>query len=263
MKPFLLQLSTSVYLPLILVTSAHAQSRDVTDAASSDKSGTNPAVLMRSFGFSAEYLDLPSADHLTVTNLKFSEPFDDGKMSLRFNVPLIDSHVGGHDDSGIGDIGVKWNYIPYLTKKDAALISAEISLPTASHDSIGSDKWVFSPGITYAYFLSKNVIIAPAYVHNISFAGNDNRSDVHRSDLDLYLVYTADDKSWWLTSDLTLSIDYNNHNKTPASWEVQYGRTLGKLAGGALNGYVKPGIGIGSDRNNDWNIEIGFSLVGF
>ena len=77
------------------------------------------------------------------------------------------------------------------------------------------------------------------------------------------MVYTADDKSWWIASDLTASYNFET-DATPASWEVQYGRTLGHLAsGGAVNGYIKPGIGLGEDRGYDYNIEVGLTVVGF
>jgi hypothetical protein len=42
------------------------------------------------------------------------------------------------------------------------------------------------------------------------------------------------------------------------------GFNLGKLAnGGAINGYVRPGVGIGNDRPHDFNMEVGVSLVNF
>jgi hypothetical protein len=31
--------------------------------------------------------------------------------------------------------------------------------------------------------------------------------------------------------------------------------------GAAINGYIRPGIGIGADRPYDFNIEVGISLV--
>jgi hypothetical protein len=48
------------------------------------------------------------------------------------------------------------------------------------------------------------------------------------------------------------------------SFEVSFGRNLAMLENGAaINGYVRPGVGIGEDRPYDFNIEAGISVVGF
>ena len=128
---------------------------------------------------------------------------------------------------------------------------------------LGEGKWVAAPGLTYVRFLSREVIVAPALIHNFSFAGDDDRPDVSRTDFDLYVVYRPQGKRWWITSDITVSHDFET-DVTPVSWELNIGRNLAKLAGGAaLNGYIRPGIGIGADRPYDANIEVGLSLVNF
>jgi hypothetical protein len=120
-----------------------------------------------------------------------------------------------------------------------------------------------SPLVTYAIFLNKNMIFAPTYQHNFSVAGEDNRKDVNETVLDFYFVYTADDKQSWITVDPALGIDWEGDEDTPFSVEVQFGRRLGTLWGGAFNGYIQPGVGIGNDRPYDWNIEIGINVTGF
>ncbi len=48
------------------------------------------------------------------------------------------------------------------------------------------------------------------------------------------------------------------------SWEVAYGFNINKLKNGAaVNGYIRPGVGIGDDKPYDFNIEVGISVVGF
>lgn len=60
-----------------------------------------------------------------------------------------------------------------------------------------------------------------------------------------------------------MSHDFEN-NATPISQEVAFGRNLAKLnSGAAVNGYIRPGVGIGADRPYDFNIEVSISLVGF
>jgi hypothetical protein len=69
------------------------------------------------------------------------------------------------------------------------ITSGELGAPTASEDVLGSGKWTIAPGITWANFLSPEIIVAPAYVHTFSFAGDNDRGDINRGDFDLYFVY--------------------------------------------------------------------------
>ena len=228
-----------------------------------DTSGTNPAVLTRTLAISNEYRFLPDDEYYDITNLRYTEPFFDGKASVRLTVPLDATNLTGDDEFGIGDASAKFSWIPYLSRRQAFILSTEIYAPTASEDVLGTGKWVAAPGLTWAYFASPEVIIAPAYIHSFSLAGDSDRADVNRGDFDFYVVYKPHAKRWWLTSDLTVSYDFEAR-QAPMSWEVALGFNLGKLAsGGAINGYIRPGVGIGNARPYDFNMEVGVSLVSF
>ncbi|NJM27629.1 MAG: hypothetical protein HC856_04210 [Pseudanabaena sp. RU_4_16] len=236
---------------------------ETTTKSEVDTSGTNPAVFNRELNFTSEYIKVPTGNYLLATNFNYTEPFADNRMSFRFRVPVVATDVLGRGRFGIGDVQVKWNWVADINPKTAVVVASELYVPTASDRVLGTGKWVLAPSLIYAFFIDKNIIIAPAYVHNFSFTGDSDRADIHRGDFDLYMVYTADDKSWWVTSDLGISFDYQT-GKTPAFWKVQYGRNLAKLAGGvALNGFIKPGIGIGGDRTFDWSFQVGLALIGF
>ncbi len=227
-----------------------------------DTSGTNPVVLTRGANFNNEYIKLTAGNYSNVTKFTYVEPFANGRMNVVFNLPFVANDVLGEGRFGLGDVSVKWNWVADVNLKTGLVVATELTTPTASDRVLGSGKWTLAPSLIYVFFVNKNIIIAPAYIHNFSFAGDSDRANIHRGDFDLYVVYTADDKSWWVTSDLAVSFDYQN-GKTPAAWKVQYGRNLAKLpSGGALNGFIKPGLGIGGDRAFDWSIQVGLSLVG-
>ena len=233
--------------------------------AEKDTSGTNPAVLTRTLQISNEYRFLPDDSYFNQTLIRYTEPFLDGKASVRLTVPLdaTDFTLTGEDEFGLGDIAAKFSWIPHVSRRQAFVLSTEVFAPTASEDVLGTGKWVVAPGLTWAYFASPEIIIAPAYIHNLSFAGDDDRADVNRGDFDLYLVYRPHGERWWITSDTTVSHDFEN-DVTPVSQEIAFGRNLAKLdSGAAVNGYIRPGVGIGNDRPYDFNIEVGISLVGF
>jgi len=120
-------------------------------------------------------------------------------------------------------------------------------------------RWSYAVNVT----MPSEFIVAPALVHNVSFAGDSARRDIPRTDFGLYGVYRPKGERWWITTDLMVSYDFESQ-KTIKSVEVSFGRNLAMLRGGAaLNGYIRPGVSIGRDRPYDWNIEVVISVVGF
>ena len=161
---------------LAIETSAQRLSRPILAAAmvifgcgsafaedEADNSGTNPAVLNRSAAISNEYRFLDSDFYYNVTSLKYTEPFADGRASVRLNVPVGATDLVPGDEVGLGDVGVKLSYIPYVDRSFGLILSNEVSAPTASEDVLGSGKWTTSPGVVLAAFLGPEIILAPAY----------------------------------------------------------------------------------------------------
>jgi hypothetical protein len=253
----------TVYLSLALVTLAGSFDA-VRAQEAKDSSGTNPAILSRQLSKSNEYRFLADDYFFNVTNFRYTEPFADGKASIRLTIPVNATDlVLGDTEAGLGDIAAKLSWVPYISRSQAFILSSELYAPTASEEILGTGKWVIAPGITWANFVSPEVIVAPALIYNTSFAGDDEWPDVNRTDFDLYVVYKPHGKPWWITSDVTVSHDFEGKT-TPIDWELTFGRSLMQFeGGGALNGYIRPGIGIGHDRPYNFNIEVGINLINF
>jgi hypothetical protein len=252
---------SAVFLTTALV--AAVSSETFAQESEKDSSGTNPAVLSRSIGLSNDTKFFTDGSYYNTSSFKFTQPFNDGKMSLRLNLPVINTDLVGDNDIGFGDVGVKWTWVPHVDKKIGVIVSGEIVAPTASGGLFGSGKWTVAPGLTVAKFFSKEVIIAGAVIHTISFAGDDSRTDINRTDFDLYTVYKPAGKKWWLTGDLAAGYDYEL-KKAPASVKVALGFFVTKLqSGGVINGSIRPGVGIGNDRSFDYSLEVGLTLVNF
>jgi hypothetical protein len=231
--------------------------------ASEDKSGTDPTKFLRSVRLTYEYAQTPGDASVNTIALAYVQPFAGQAMNLRFKLPVIATDLSGEQEWGLGDFSVRYNWLAEITPAHAWLLGAELTADTATEDAMGRGKWILSPLATYAMFLSKSMIFAPTYQHNFSVAGDDARKDVHESVFDFYFVYTAEDKQSWVTVDPTLGVDWEGDQDTPFTIEVQLGRRLGTLWGGAFNAYIQPGAGIGQDRPYDWNIEIGVNVTGF
>jgi hypothetical protein len=106
------------------------------------------------------------------------------------------------------------------------------------------------------------LLVAQFFQQQVSFAGSAQRDEINRSDLDLYMVYSGRSLRWWITSDMNLGINEANHNNTPASATISYGRGLRRMFGGSLNGSIQSGAGIGGDRPYNVMVSAGISLVG-
>lgn len=248
-------------LRFLLVALLTASRLTAAEGTEKDTSGTNPTLLLRSLNLSDEYSELQTGDYLNNFSLKYTEPFMDGKMSLRLTVPALwtDAGPGG---SGLGDISLKWTWVAKVAKQDGWVFNTELYAPTGDEFFTG-DQWVLAPGVTYVRFLSPEVIVAPAYVHSFGFAGNSSAPDINAGTVDIYLVYRPKGKSWWLTGDLTAAMNYENTDQLPMNFELQYGCKLGKMGSATVNGFLRPGIGIGDDRPYDWNLQAGISIIGF
>ena len=255
--------------------------------AKSDKSGTNPLNLQRTFALSNEFDGVNGTAHIDMTRLRYTEAFAPN-FSVRLELPFVaayaafanDSAVGGGNAAaspsdggnlgksrdfsrfGLGDMVLKTTYIPFLDHTGGVALSAELGMPTASYTALGTGKWTFSPSITYGMFLSPTMILAPSYKQSFSIAGDAGRKTINNGAIDLYYVIILD-KTQSITIDPMYLPDYNAGNYAGAALKVNYSHFLAKVGDGALNGYIKPGIGIGQDKPYGWSIEAGVTLIGF
>lgn len=248
----------AVSLALALAASLVSHAADET---LKDTSGTNPTLLLRSLSLSDEYSTLQTGDYLNNLSLKYTEPFMDGKMSMRLTVPALRTDLGP-GASGLGDMSLKWTWVASVAKRDGWVFNTELYAPTGD-DFFTGEQWVLAPGVTYVRFLSPEFIFAPAYVHSSGFAGNKSAPNVNVGTIDLYLLYRPLGKNWWLTADFTVAYNFESTDVLPMNFELQYGFKIGKWGPAAVNGFLRPGIGIGDDRPYDWNIQAGISIVGF
>ena len=226
-----------------------------------DKTGTNPLNFQNTLQFKNEF-DKIGGEYANFTRLRYDQPLlPNLKVSLE--VPLMATDITGRGEFGLSDMIFRGTWIPYVTKKMGVALAADFTVPTATDDVLGAEKWQLAPSVTVAFFLPHNLIFAPAYKHGFSFAGNEDRADIHQGSLDFYLVWRFDHSRQWFTLDPTVLLDYEIDRYNSATVRLTYGRVLAKVGRGVLSGYIRPGVGIGRDRPNDWSFEAGISLIGF
>jgi len=239
-------------LVLVLASIGSAQEKK-------DNSGTNPVNFTYDFRMWMEFDMLQGDNSITKQAFEYRAPVSK-KVAARIRGYKIDLSLGsGATTTGFGDMDARLIWVPKASQKGALAFGLEVTFNTATHPSIGSGKTTFGPQVFLVFFQPfgiKGAILAPAYQYVFVVAGDDSRSDISRSGFDLFFVWLAADKKHWATINPTIVIDHEN-DKEFGLFEVEGGQMMF----GPTSSYIRPGVGIGSDRPHDWNIEFGFKVI--
>lgn len=246
---------------LFLVGPAMAQ-----EAEEKDNTGTNPINFTNDLRIYHNYSKLNTlGDGKTnTTTMEFSTPFADGKWQFRMMVPYTykeadttGNGVNNIDDEGLGNVSIRFVNVPYSNreKKFALATGLEVFFDTANDPSIAGNSTSLGPQVFAVFFKPPGggALLAPAYQHVFSIDG----IDVNRSQYDIFYLWTFP-KSFlnWAMFNPQGVVDYENDND---SWNIDI--EAGKMLTKTQSIYLRPGVGIGSDRIFDWDIEAGWKMV--
>jgi hypothetical protein len=252
--------------------------------AQQDNTGTNPVNFTYDFRLYAEMQSLPIDDGSLIINTvearwplgrdvanlkgegagslfhdmgsKFGMRVRARYSNLSFATPDSDTY----SVSGIGDFDARLLYLPYIGQKTIIAVGLEGFFDTATNDALGSGKTSLGPTVIGVFpgLVGRGSLFAPAYQYVFDVAGSDDRADISRSQLDLYFVWTLAAGKNWLIVDPQVIFDHEN-DKSPALVEAEWGFMIAPSIG--VSGWIRPGVGIGSDRFYDWNLEAGIKFV--
>ncbi len=254
--------------------------------AQEDNTGTNPANFTYDMRMYTEMADLDGEGSLVTSTFELRWPLgrnlanvtgaETGSLlynlgtktvmrirarfkNLSINTPGAEP-FGTSEVSGIGDLDARVLYMAYASRKFLLVVGAEGTFDTATNSALGSGKTLFAPQ-AFALFpgvLGGRSIFAPGYQYVFDIAGDDDRSTVSRSQIDLYFVWLLAGGKNWLIVDPQIVIDHENGTE-PALIEVEWGFLIAPAAG--ASGWIRPGVGIGKDKPYSWNFEAGLKFV--
>jgi hypothetical protein len=258
---------------------------DAGAAKKKDSTGTNPANFTYDFRFITEMaefkdnggsqikhtMELRMPIGRNIANLKGegegSPLYDMGKiLSSRIRVNYLNVSLNNPgssettDISGIADFDARILGIAYASKSVIIAPGLEAFFDTASNENLGSGKTSLAP-VVFAVFpgiLGGRSIFAPGYQYVFDVGGDDCRADISRSQIDLYFVWILAGGKNWLLLDPQIIIDHENEIEF-ATADAEWGFMIAPKQG--ISGYVRPGIGIGTDRPWDWNFEFALKYV--
>lgn len=220
------------------------------------ETGTDPAKLLLRFELNPQYIESRGPGSLFSTNLKLDVPFTKS-FAIAFEVPVI-SAAGFpdplDDQFGLGDVFVRTRYV-WSFERSSFIAGAEFGLKTADDELLGSGKWQINPSLAYVYYLSSEYLLAVAGKQRLSVAGDDERADINQTELRLIGIY-INPEGCWMQADYQPKINWEDDGSVSHLVEAEAGMMLTRSVGVS----VRPGIGIGDNRDRDWSIGLGFRV---
>ncbi|MBP6597576.1 MAG: hypothetical protein KA187_01530 [Arenimonas sp.] len=225
--------------------------------------GTDPTLLSRQVQATFEHTRLRNGFEANLLNLNFSQPFGEKRDSaLRFRLPLASNNVLGSEAYRLGDATVQLTHVFDVTRTRGRVFLAEMSFDTADRPELGTGQNVFKGTYIHAFFLERGGIFAPAFVHNESLWGDDDRAKVRVSTVNLYYVPDLRDPRNLITLDSSVTRDWEGGREF-AALAITFGRVIGPMFGGNGIVSVKPTLYGGGERPATWGAEVGFRVIGF
>ena len=250
-----------------------------------DDSGTNPVNFTYDFRFITEMQWFPSDSGSQIKNvLEWRAPLgndvgnlggpdlftDLGKkfgvrtrfyyQNLSLNDPSSGSFPGSSSVSGIGDIDARLLWLAHASKKWALAPGLEAFFDTATNEYLGSGETALAPVVFVALFniLGSGSLFAPGYQYVFDVGGGGSEGSISRSQIDLYFVWMLAENRNWLLLDPQIILDHENSAEF-MTIDAEWGFMIVPKSG--ISGYVRPGVGLGSDRPFDWNLEFALKFI--
>jgi hypothetical protein len=149
-------------------------------------------------------------------------------MPVVYQPPLFQ---GDDSEFGLGDLNPTFFFSPKAPTPVAPGVGfvwgvgPALSLPTATDNALGSEKWSAGPSFV-ALLLSKQVVTG-FLVNNLwSFAGDDDRANVNAMTLQPFFNYNLPE-GWYLTTSpiITANWEADSNNR----WTIPVGGGVGRL----------------------------------
>ena len=198
------------------------------------KQAQNPIADLISVPFqnNTEFNFGPRERTLNVLNFQPVIPF---KLSARWNlitrtiVPIIhlpSLQKGDSSDNGLGDVNPTFFFATSLAKDVLVGFGPTFSLPTATSDDLGTEKWSAGPAGVLVWTRGKWVV--GALVNNQwSFAGANDRDDVNQMLIQPFVNYNIAD-GWYLVSAPIATANWEA-DRSKDIWTVPVGGGVGRL----------------------------------
>lgn len=236
------------------------------DRAGEDASSqaNNPLANLRALNFQNFYIGefTESNENGFQTIVRYAQPFSIGDTNWLFrgSVPIknFPTPPDGEKEFGLGDVDA-FGALLIDTGNPAVSfgIGPQFTLPTATDDGLGSEKW--SAGLTNVLFDGRSRILQYGYLltYQHSFAGEGSRDDFNVGAFQPFAFYQLGE-GWYLRAAPIWIFNFEND-----TYSVPVGAGVGKvitLGNTVFNFFVEPQVSVADDGPGFPEWQVFFSL---
>jgi len=250
-------------LLLAFMPAGQASAQDHADAAAQ---ANNPLANMTAFNLQDYYIGelTESDDSANQFWLRYAQPFSVGKTNwlMRASLPVntYPTPPDGSKDTGLGDFNV---FAAYLIDTGNPAVSfgigPQLTMPTATDDDLGSEKW--SAGFANVLFNAESKKFQYGYLltWQASFAGDSDRENVNVAAFQPFAFYQLGGGTYLRAAPIWM---YNLEND---DYSVPLGIGIGQVIKRekvVFNLFVEPQFSILDDGPGqpEWQIFLGFNM---
>ncbi len=211
----------------------------------------------------------PNDDMQYILNIQPVYPMSIGEKWNWIHRPIIplmyqpELAPGIGDEFGLGDIQYQGYLSPARPGKLIWGVGAVLAFPTATDESLGTEKWLAGPGVVL--LTSNGPWVFGALVNNVwSIAGDDDRADVSMAVIQPFVNYNLPGGLYFMTAPI---ITANWEADSDNAWTIPLGAGIGKIfrvgkVGLPINTSVRAYYNVEHPENAaDWSATVQFQLL--
>lgn len=265
MRALLLALAFAAGLAGAAQAQAPAPAAAASDSA--ENSGQDPANPVRRFDVRLQYQRIGDGLNAWILTPRVDMPFQIGngwRLNTRVDAPIMLSdvpsaeNINGSDDLGLGDVLTQALFIK-PAQGSAFVAGAQLILPTAMRDQLGTGKWRLLPTagmVFYPSFMSRGSFVGAIARYDFDFAGDSSRADVSALSLQPIVNFALPER-WFVTLAPEMKIDFEDESSVFFPFDVTVGRKV--TATQVISLEFKHKL-IEAAKEYDWSLE---ARVGF
>lgn len=232
---------------------AHAQEDTGPSEAQQTAPGVNPKDNITKAEVIVQYNNLENGLDVATLAFKYDIAFD---ASWGGNAELPITHLSGPglSETDIGDLNLRLRNVQ-TTGPISILSAVELVVPTAGSDLTGTGRWQINPVIGAVYAFDQQTFAFGGYKHYFSFAGDDTREEINRSEVRTLFARLFTNATWTL-ADLKYTRSHTGTEPETLDLEFEYGSMISRST--ALSGRVGTSF---LDSNRDFGFSINIRRI--
>lgn len=240
-------------LLLPVSVTVHAQETAGPADAQQTAPGVNPKDNITKAEVIIQYNNLEGGFDAATLAFKYDLAFN-SNWGANVELPVTHFSGPGLNATDIGDLNLRARNVQ--TSGRISLLSAvELVVPTAGSEFTGTGRWQINPVVGAVYAFDQQTFAFAGYKHYFSFAGEDSRDEINRSEVRALLARLFANATWTL-ADLKYTSSHTGAEPQTLDFEIEYGSMISSST--ALSGRIGTSF---LDSNRDFGFSINIRRI--